>query len=59
MSASPFAYVKDAQLRGSCFDSEHKTSGLISSAFTNFYVDHDEPLAAFAEVREYYGLAFG
>ena len=59
VSASPVAYVKDAQLRGSCFDSEHKVSGLVSSAFTNFYVDHDEPLAALAEVREYMDWPLG
>lgn len=59
MSVSPVAYVKDAPLRGSCFDSEHKTSGLISSASTNFHVHHDEPLAALAEIREYMDWPLG
>lgn len=48
---SPISYVKDAELRGSLFDPED-TSGVISSVYTQFFVDHTEPLEALAWVRE-------
>lgn len=51
MKASPIRYVKDAELRGSLFDRED-TSGVISSVYTNFFVEHTEPLEALAWVRE-------
>ena len=51
MKVSPISYVKDAELRGSLFDLED-TSGVISSVYTNFFVDHTEPLEALAWVRE-------
>ena len=51
MKASPIRYVKDAVLRGSLFDRED-TSGVVSSVYTNFFVDHTEPLEALAWVRE-------
>jgi GNAT superfamily N-acetyltransferase len=51
MNVSPISYVKDAELRGSLFDPED-TSGAISSVYTNFFVDHTEPLAALEWVRE-------
>jgi hypothetical protein len=48
---SPISYVRDAELRGSLFDPED-TSGVISSVYTNFFVDHTEPLEALAWVQE-------
>lgn len=50
MKASPISYVKDAELRGSLFDAKD-TSGVVSSVFTKFFVDHTEPLKALAWVR--------
>ena len=51
MKGSPIRYVKDAELRGSPFDPED-TSGVISSVYTKFFVDHTEPLEALSWVRE-------
>ena len=51
MKASPIHYIKDATLRGSLFDRED-ASGAVSSVYTNFFVDHTEPLEALAWVRE-------
>jgi len=45
MMRSPVKYLQDAELHGSLFE-ENCTSGAISSVFTNFYVDHAEPLVA-------------
>lgn len=45
MKNSPVQYLRDAKLRGSLFE-ENCTSGAISSVFTDFYVDHAEPLDA-------------
>jgi len=42
--ASPVDYVRAMQPRGSLFEKDC-TSGAISSVNTEFYVDHDEPLA--------------
>ncbi|KAF8548633.1 hypothetical protein OG21DRAFT_1479135 [Imleria badia] len=42
---SPVKYLQEAELCGSLFE-EDCTSGAISSVFTGFYVDHDEPLEA-------------
>jgi hypothetical protein len=44
-------YIKDTELRGSLFDDEC-TTGAVSSVFTHFYVDHDEPLEALAEYKK-------
>jgi len=41
----PVKYLQDAELCGSLFK-ENCTSNAISSVFTSFYVDHDEPLQA-------------
>lgn len=51
MKASPIGYVKDAELRGSLFDPED-ASGVVSSVYIKFFVDHTEPLEALAWVRE-------
>ena len=44
--ASPVDYVRAMQPHGSLFEEDSTTSGAISSVNTEFYVDHDEPLAA-------------
>ncbi|KAF2871071.1 hypothetical protein BDV95DRAFT_628954 [Massariosphaeria phaeospora] len=51
MEASPIGYIKNAKLRGSLFDTE-ETNGAVSSVYTQFFVDHTEPLEALAWVRE-------
>lgn len=58
MKASPIRYVKEAELHGSLFDRED-TSGVISSVYTNFFVDHTEPLEALAWVREWLDWPLG
>ncbi|ORY17093.1 hypothetical protein BCR34DRAFT_622053 [Clohesyomyces aquaticus] len=51
LEASPVGYIKKAKLRGSLFDAE-ETNGAVSSVYTQFFVDHTEPLEALAWVRE-------
>ncbi|KIX03760.1 uncharacterized protein Z518_07313 [Rhinocladiella mackenziei CBS 650.93] len=51
MNASPIGYAKDADLRGSLFHTR-ETNGVVSSVYTNFFVDHTEPLEALAWVRD-------
>ena len=43
LERSPVSYVKTMQLHGSLFASDCNT-GAVSSVFTGFYVDHQEPL---------------
>ena len=45
IEASPIDYIRGMQLHGSLFEKDC-TSGAISSLYTEFYVDHEEPLAA-------------
>lgn len=45
LESSPVGYVKSMELCGSLFG-DNCTTGAISTVFTNFYVNHDEPLAA-------------
>ena len=45
LAASDVSYLKSVQLRGSIFEADCNT-GAVSSVFTEFYVDHDEPLEA-------------
>lgn len=53
MAASPVGYVKGAKLRGSLYQPPgDDTSGLVSGADTDFFVDHQEPLDALAWLRE-------
>ncbi|KAF2105687.1 hypothetical protein BDV96DRAFT_534778 [Lophiotrema nucula] len=56
--ASPISYVKDADLRGSLFDNE-ESDGVVSSVYTNFFVDHTKPLEALAWVQESLGWPLG
>jgi hypothetical protein len=46
LKSSPVDYLKTAQLRGCLFEDSDPSSGLVSSADTKFYVDHEEPLEA-------------
>lgn len=43
ISVSPISYLKDAKPTGSIFNEGDET-GAVSSLFTQFYVDHVEPL---------------
>lgn len=51
MKVSPISYVRDAELRGSLFDPKD-TSGVISSVYTMFFVDHTEPLQALSWAQQ-------
>lgn len=44
-------YVRDARFYGTVFDSED-SSGLVSSADTGFFVDHEKPLKALDRVQQ-------
>ncbi|KAK3386023.1 hypothetical protein B0H63DRAFT_523349 [Podospora didyma] len=53
MAGSPITYVKDAELRGSLFSMPSDEAGdLVSGVDSNFFVDHEEPLAALAWLQE-------
>ena len=45
LHTTPIDYLKDVKLAGSLFD-DSCTNGAVSCVFTEFYVDHAEPLAA-------------
>jgi hypothetical protein len=45
LAASNISYLKSAHLRGTLFQAGCDT-GAVSSVFTEFYVDHEEPLEA-------------
>jgi len=45
LDTTNISYLKDVQLRGSLFQDVDE-AGVISCAFTAFYVDHEEPLEA-------------
>jgi len=49
-NVTPIEYLKDIKLRGSLF--ENCSSGVISSVYTEFYVDHNEPLEALKVFKE-------
>jgi len=44
IAATPVNYLKTAQLRGTLFEENPADPATVSSAFTDFYVKHDEPL---------------
>jgi hypothetical protein len=58
MDASLVEYVKTAALYGSlfekpgCWEIVQDTENVVSCAFTEFWVDHKEPLAVLEEVRK-------
>ena len=51
IEASPVEYVHKMLLRGSLFK-EDCTSGAVSAVYTEFYVDHEEPLAALQNFKD-------
>ncbi|PIA82982.1 hypothetical protein CB0940_12199 [Cercospora beticola] len=51
MQRAPIKYVREATLRGNLFATDD-SSGAISSVYTDFFVDHGEPLEALRWVRE-------
>jgi hypothetical protein len=64
IEASPIDYVRGMQLRGSLFAENVGVapaceSGAISTVFTEFYVDHKEPLAALKVFKEAGKWTFG
>ncbi|KAL1991183.1 hypothetical protein VTN49DRAFT_5687 [Thermomyces lanuginosus] len=44
METSPIPYVREARLRGSLFEPEDDSTGLICGVDTNFFIDHTAPL---------------
>ena len=44
LSVTPIEYLKNVKLRGNLF--ENCSSGIVSCAYTKYYVDHNEPLEA-------------
>jgi hypothetical protein len=58
LATSPVEYIKNMDLRGSLFDDDCST-GVVSSAFTSFYVDHNEPLEALKEYKRRGGWVLG
>ena len=52
MATTPIEYLMNVRLVGSLFEDNDGTSGAISCAFTEFYVNHDEPLAALESFKE-------
>lgn len=50
MAASPVTYVREAKLQGTLFGRDHAEG--ICCADTQFWVDHEVPLAALAAVKE-------
>lgn len=51
LAASPIPYIKNATPKGRLFDQQDAT-GAVSSVFTGFYVDHEEPLACLASLEQ-------
>jgi len=45
LETTPIDYLKDVKLAGSLFE-DNCTTGAVSCVFTEFYVDHAEPLTA-------------
>ncbi|KAG2034199.1 hypothetical protein BDR03DRAFT_965754 [Suillus americanus] len=50
LEASPISYLKAAQPKGMLFQ-ENCNNGVVSSVFTEFYVDHAEPLAVLGQYK--------
>lgn len=55
LRSSPIEYVRTAQPRGTLFDADC-TDGSVASAFTGFYVSHDDPRAAFERIKGEQGV---
>ncbi|KAK7690439.1 hypothetical protein QCA50_005537 [Cerrena zonata] len=54
LASATVDYLKTGQLRGSLFDPKD-ASGAVSTIFTNFYVDHAEPLSVLGDVISKHG----
>ena len=53
---STVPYIAGGRLHGSLFEADSEaTSGTVCSVDTNFYVSHDEPLAALKEFEHIHG----
>ncbi|KAG1835597.1 hypothetical protein EV424DRAFT_1562772, partial [Suillus variegatus] len=51
LESSPISYLKAAQLRGTLFQ-DNCDNKAISSVFTEFYVNHTEPLAVLRQYKK-------
>jgi len=58
LAKSPVEYIKDMSLCGSLFHDDCK-NGAVSSVFTNFYIDHAEPLEALHKYNKGRGWVLG
>ena len=58
MHASPVPYVRDAKLRGRLFDASDAT-GLVAGVDSSFFIDHDEPMAALADIKKHWKWPLG
>jgi len=56
LRTTPIEYLRSAQLRGSLFEDDAIDPSAISSAFTQYYVNHDEPLEVLQEYRSIWPL---
>ena len=52
--STPIKYLQQASPRDVSIAGDLDDSGLISSVFTNFYVDHREPLAALQQFPNWF-----
>lgn len=52
MRGSPVAYVREARLQGTLFESSADTGGMVCGADTGFFVDHAEPREALGRAKE-------
>lgn len=50
MDSSPVSYIKEAVLRGDLFET-HGQDNIVCCAYTNFWVDHSEPLEVLQAVK--------
>ena len=58
MKASPIRYVREAEVRGSVFHND-RNDGIVSTALTDFFVDHAEPFEALTRMQEESGWLLG
>jgi hypothetical protein len=56
LGSTPIDYLKSPQLRGTLFEEDPVDPAAISSIFTEFYVDHHEPLGVLAEYESIWPL---
>jgi len=58
LDTTTVGYLKTAQLRGSLFE-QKPAQGVVSSVYTEFFVNHDEPLEALAHFQQSRGWSLG